>query len=1028
MRAQMGRMLNSYVRIKGLVSIDVFSVGGEHFHVGETLSASQVDINRLGVLLQEAKASATPVLWRGIDANINAGSGQAQVISVVRAIEHYAPATGKSDTVGLLVINLNDEVMRSYLRGVALVDGMQLMQLDRFGNVMFHSDSAQFGQRLAPELLAIIRARSAVGRFTLNGEEVLMNVSAPDDQRRQRVVITSREQLIEQVNGLAINTLLFIGLGLAISLGVAWNFARTVAAPIRAVSRGFYRLAHRPDALHLALPSHSSQDEIGQLVAGYNNHLLALQEQQTMVSELQQSEERRKLTENQLRDSEAHLRAILDEMPIAVFLVDRQERIFLRNRHFVEMFGYTEADAPDMNTWWQLAHPDAVVRQQVKDTLKAMRHTNADGRLAWSPSVHPIHCKGGAVLHVEVSGVSTGSEFICTFVDYTQHQAYQLQLETAKNQAETASRAKSEFLANMSHEIRTPMNGILGMLKLLQYTPLSDQQRDYAQQAQSATRALLGIINDILDFSKVEAGKLELSAEPFSLQDLVNEVSAILLTGQHENRAQLHVELDPQVPAALVGDALRLRQVLINLVGNALKFTPEGDVWLRVAAVGTATETAELAFSVQDTGIGIAADKLAFVLEGFSQAESTTTRRFGGTGLGLAISKRLVALMGGALEVQSELGVGSCFSFTLRFEVGAPPSQADATGVAALPVPVVQSPKLALQGLKLLLVEDNLLNQRVAVELLRRHGAEIDVAGGGLQGVQMALAGAPHYAAILMDLQMPDMDGFEATRQILASDVGQAAPIIAMTANAMESDRQACLAAGMVDHVSKPIDVERLIASLLRHTRSEHPPMPTTSPVLLDSELALRRLGGDHALYAQIVQSYQAEAQAQMAGLQQGVAAQQWQDASRYAHTLKGLSGTVGALAMAAAAAQAELALKLGAAGEGALQAEIAPMQAVLVQTVAAIDTYLAARVLTAPHPKEGAGEASDAKAATQALLRLMDLLKESNMRSTTEATLLRQQFAAVLGPTVVELDEAAQQLLFTKALEHAQDLLDRLS
>ena len=244
----------------------------------------------------------------------------------------------------------------------------------------------------------------------------------------------------------------------------------------------------------------------------------------------------------------------------------------------------------------------------------------------------------------------------------------------------------------------------------------------------------------------------------------------------------------------------------------------------------------------------------------------------------------------------------------------------------------------------------------------------------------------------------------------------------------MESDRQACLAAGMVDHVSKPIDVERLIASLLRHTRSEHPPMPTTSPVLLDSELALRRLGGDHALYAQIVQSYQAEAQAQMAGLQQGVAAQQWQDASRYAHTLKGLSGTVGALAMAAAAAQAELALKLGAAGEGALQAEIAPMQAVLVQTVAAIDTYLAARVLTAPHPKEGAGEASDAKAATQALLRLMDLLKESNMRSTTEATLLRQQFAAILGPTVVELDEAAQQLLFTKALEHAQDLLDRLS
>ena len=1030
MRARMGRMLNSYMRIKGLVSIDVFSLGGEHFHVGETLSASQVDYKRVGMLLQEAKSSVTPVLWRGIDTNINVASDQSKVISVIRAIEHYAPETGKSDTVGLLVISLNDEVMRAYLRGVALANGMQLMQLDRFGTVMFHSDNAQFGQRLAPELLAVIRARSTVGQFSLNGEDVLMNVSAPDDQRRQRVVITSRQQLVQRFNGLAIDTLWLIGLGLAVSLAIAWNFARSVAAPIRAVSRGFYRLVHRPEALHLPLPSRGTQGEIGQLVEGYNKHLLALQEQQAMVTELKQSEERRTFTENQLRDSEAQLRAILDEMPVGVFLVDRQERIFLRNRHFAEMFGYTEADTPDMTRWWQLAHPDDAVRQQVKDTLKNMRHTTADGRLTWSPSVHPIRCKNGATLHVEVSGVGTGAEFICTFVDYTQHQAYQLQLEDAKNQAETASRAKSEFLANMSHEIRTPMNGILGMLTLLQYTPLSDQQRDYAHQAQSATRALLGIINDILDFSKVEAGKLELSAEPFLLQDVVSDVSALLLTGPYEKRAQLHVELDDNVPAMLVGDALRLRQVLINLVGNALKFTPHGDVWLRVAVVGASADSAELAFSVRDTGIGIAPDKLDYVLEGFSQAESSTSRRFGGTGLGLAISKRLVALMGGNLEVQSQLGVGSCFSFDLRFERGAPPNSTATELPAAPALPAPLGGGLALQGLNLLLVEDNPLNQQVAVELLRRNGASVDVAGGGLQGVQLALTGTPGYAAILMDLQMPDIDGFEATRQILVGSGGSAVPIIAMTANAMESDRQACLAVGMVDHVSKPIEVEHLVATLLRHIRNEHHPIterPMADVVLLDADVAVRRMGGDRALYRQIVRSFQQEARAQMALLQQCVVAEQWQGALHHAHTLKGLSATVGAMALAATAAQTEQVLKASDGHDGTLQACMASAQAVLAQTLAAIDTQMAATNVEPLHPAALTGNVQDVNAASLALVQLMELLKESNMRSTTEATLLRNRYAEVLGPDVLAIDEAVQKLHFAEALVHAQVLLDRL-
>ncbi|OYU45209.1 MAG: hypothetical protein CFE44_08710 [Burkholderiales bacterium PBB4] len=1032
MRANMGRLLNSYVRIKGLVSIDVFSLGGAHFHVGETLNASKVDSAKIDALLQEAKASVTPVLWRGIDANINTGSGQAQVISVVRAIEHYTPATGKSDTVGLLVINLNDEVMRTYLRGLSLVPGMQLLQLDRYGNVMLHSDSAQFGKRLAPELLALIRARSAVGQFSLNGEEVLMNVSTADDQRRQRVVITPRQQLVARINSLAVDTFLLIGLGLLISLAITWNFARTVAAPIRAVSRGFYRLANRPEAVHLALPARATQDEIGQLVTGYNNHLLALQEQQTMVAELQESQAQRSRTELQLRDSETQLRAILDEMPVGVFLVDRQERIFLRNRHFIEMFGYTEADAPDLATWWGLAHPDAEERRQVQDTLKAMRTTTADGRMAWTPAVYRVRRKDGVVLHVEVAGVGTQSGFICTFVDYTQHQAHQLQLVEAKTQAEAASYAKSEFLANMSHEIRTPMNGILGMLRLLQHTNLSAQQRDYAGKAQSATQALLGIINDILDFSKVEAGRLDLHAEHFLLSEVLSDLTSVLEASQYNSSTQLHVEVEPEVPNVLVGDSLRLRQVLINLVGNAIKFTREGNVWVTVKALGVHADTVRLGFSVRDTGIGIAADKVAYVFEGFSQAESSTTRRFGGTGLGLAISRRLVALMGGHLQVESTLGAGSRFFFDIALGLGNL-DQVKSTRPEAEPSPELThmpAPR-PLEGFSLLLVEDNLLNQQVAVELLRRSGATVAVAGGGVQGVQMALEAVPRYDAILMDLQMPDIDGLEATRQILAQAQGVPAPVIAMTANAMASDREACLASGMVDHVSKPIDLDHLIAVLVRHVRREPEltPFVEPEPVLLDVDAAVNRMGGDQQLYLQIARSFRQEVQDQFVTLQTATRAQRWQDAARHAHTLKGLSGTLGAVALAHAAQIAEkslVALSQDGVPAGWDAANtLGGMEMLLGQTVVALAALDASGD---PDASSTTAAPVDRAGASQALAQLIELLKAHNMRSTTESAALRSRFEDVLGVPLVQLDEAVQQLRFGDALGQAQVLLERVA
>ncbi len=289
-RANMGRMLNSYVRVVGLVSIDIFSVGGEHFHVGDTLKSTTVDPTKIAAIMKEVKASETTILWRGIDTNLNSGTPQDKAISVVRIIEHFAPLTGRSETVGLLVIELNNDIMRAYLRGAPLAPGTQLMQLDRNGRVMLHSDSNQFGQDLSPELLQLINAKQAPARLYLDGEGALMKVGAADVQKRRVVVIAPEKLIIAKVDEVARATFIIIGLCLLVIVILTWNFARAIVTPIRAVSLGFNRLTKNPDMDPTALPAPASQDEIGQLVLGYNNHLATLHAQRAAVAQLQQSE------------------------------------------------------------------------------------------------------------------------------------------------------------------------------------------------------------------------------------------------------------------------------------------------------------------------------------------------------------------------------------------------------------------------------------------------------------------------------------------------------------------------------------------------------------------------------------------------------------------------------------------------------------------------------------------------------------------------------------------------------------------
>ena len=621
-------------------------------------------------------------------------------------------------------------------------------------------------------------------------------------------------------------------------------------------------------------------------------------------------------------------------------------------------------------------------------------------------------------------------------LDISEQKRVEGELAEARHSAESAVLAKGRFLANMSHEIRTPMNAVLGLLHLLERTPLSERQREHCGKIKGAAQSLLGILNDILDFSKVEAGKLELERSPFRLDQVLRNLSAILSATVQGRELEVLFDIAPEVPRALVGDALRLQQVLINLCGNAVKFTPRGEVVLRIRLEAHEEERVWLGFAVEDTGIGIAPEKLASIFEGFSQAEASTTRRFGGTGLGLAISQYLVSLMGGRVEAESRPGKGSAFRFRACFGAAAqeedpvsPPlrpgtlrvlvvdDNATARGVllgmvrslgweaegagggeealarvgsgearfdlvlmdhampdldgleaarqirarlgAAAPLVIMVSahgrellaergvpeglldgflvkpitpsmlfdavagatggeaaraeghpaPGAAqrLAGIRILVVEDNAMNQLVAGELLASEGAHAVIAGTGAEALARARRELHAFDAILMDIQMPDMDGYAATAAIRHLPGGERVPIIAMTANALPSDREACLEAGMVDHVSKPVDLERLVATLLRHAGAEGacaPAVPLPACPAPAGEEALARVGGDRALLRRLIRVFL-----------EGWPA--WVEALRLCHTLKGQAGTLGASSLAASAREAEL--RLRARGEALL-------------------------------------------------------------------------------------------------------------
>jgi signal transduction histidine kinase len=369
-------------------------------------------------------------------------------------------------------------------------------------------------------------------------------------------------------------------------------------------------------------------------------------------------------------------------------------------------------------------------------------------------------------------------------------------LEQALKVVEESLRAKGEFLAVISHEIRTPMNGVLGMAQLLLMTQLTEEQRGYAETIRSSGEILLALINDILDLSKMESGKVSLDARPVDVRAVVNEVTQLLSGQAQQKKLVLRSDVAPDVPAWVRGDATRLKQIFLNLVGNAIKFTQKGSVRVEVV---TMDNGGWLECRVKDTGIGIPPDRVGRLFEKFSQVDSSITRRYGGTGLGLAICKRLVEGMGGNISVESKHYQGTTFTF----RIPAIPSEAPRE---VRPAPQA-GPRHGLQA-RILLVEDNPVNQMLAMSMLQKLGASADLAKDGAEAVEKAAAGA--YDLILMDLQMPRMDGLTATRAIRATGGIRQPRIVALTANAMDSDREACIEAGMDDFLSKPFQASEL--------------------------------------------------------------------------------------------------------------------------------------------------------------------------------------------------------------------------
>jgi PAS domain S-box-containing protein len=660
-----------------------------------------------------------------------------------------------------------------------------------------------------------------------------------------------------------------------------------------------------------------------------------------------------------LQEQRTFLRKVIDLNPSFIFAKDRQGQFTLANRTLAEAYGTTvdqligktDADFSPHKEQAQRFHQEdlQVLDSKTEKLIPEVEFIGHDGNSRWMQVIKiPL---------ISADGEAQQSLGVAT--DITLQKQAAIAMQRAKESAEAASRAKSEFLANMSHEIRTPMNGVIGMTGLLLDTQLDDDQRELAETVLSSGDSLLTIINDILDFSKIEAGKLDLDPIQFQLRDSIHDTIKALALRAHQKGLELACHVLPDVPDGLIGDSGRLRQILLNLVGNAIKFTETGEITLRVEAQTRNAQDSVLHFTVADTGIGIALDKQQMIFEAFSQADGSTSRRYGGTGLGLTISSQLVEMMGGQIWVESQPDSGSTFHFTARFglyQEGAVSEKVSAPGAPFRTDDPVEDdschkPNRERGAYHILLAEDNVVNQRLAVRLLEKRGHRVVVAENGLKAVA-AFEHTP-FDLILMDIQMPEMNGYEATAVIREKEkaTGGHIPIIAITAHVMKGDRERCLEAGMDGYVTKPLKIEALFEAFAVCTGTqtgdeETSPDDSSTEGVIDLEEMLSRVDGDEELMLELVGLFLEEYAGLLLNIEEALAQGNCQELEFAAHTLKGSVGNFGAKSAYDAAWNLEMMGRegdLSGAAEAyvALQAEIDRLQPALAKLTSEVVSQL---------------------------------------------------------------------------------------